>query len=136
MEKMNLEFKSEWVRNGIDENAVSFAQKFGKHLCPLYEGKPSKQALTTSQIRNFFGEVKRIQDKGFDKEKASFLLLKPKLAYAEARVLQKSGKSRISDFRKVMDKAHEAVSNDTQFLNFVNFLEATLAYHKFYGGKD
>jgi CRISPR-associated protein Csm2 len=97
--------------------------------------------MTTSQIRNFFGEVRRIQAKvqqsNFEgTNKTAFLLLRPKLAYAQARVISKVGKSRIEDFRTVMDKAHIAVINKEQFQNFVDFLEAVLAYHKFYSGRD
>jgi CRISPR type III-A-associated protein Csm2 len=58
------------------------------------------------------------------------------LAYAEARVKSKTANSRIEDFRKVMEKAHVSVQNSTQFQNFVDFLEAVLAYHKAAGGKD
>lgn len=107
-----------------------------KHICDLQNGRPGRMALTTSQIRNFFGEVKRIQAKKYDNDKSAFLLIRPKLAYAEARAIQKGGKSRITDFRQVIERAHGAVSNQTQFQNFVDFLEATLAFHKFYGGRD
>jgi CRISPR-associated protein Csm2 len=130
-------FSSQWITDGIDEDTVTFADKFGCHLCDLStDNRGGRMAMTTSQIRNVFGEVKRIQAKGYKEEKASFLLLRPKLAYAEARVIAKSGRSRIQDFRKVMEKAHIAVKNEVHFQNFVDFLEATLAYHKFYGGRD
>src|ERR1051325_9637086 len=39
--------------------------------------------LTTSQIRNAYGLVKRMEMRGFDPNE--FVLLKPKLAYAAAR---------------------------------------------------
>jgi CRISPR-associated protein Csm2 len=136
---MNInDFKKDWIVKGLDEAAVYFAEKFGEHLCDLQNDKRvGRMAMTTSQIRNVFGEVKRIQAKGFSNAKSDFLLLKPKLAYAEARVIAKSGKSRLSDFRKVMDMAHtEVKGEEQQFQNFVDFLEAILAYHKFYGGRD
>lgn len=140
---MNFEtlFDSKWITDGIDEKTVDFAEKLGKHLCALEPDKynpnkmkPSKIAMSTSQIRNVFGEVKRIQAKGWNEEKSSFLLLRPKIAYSEARAVAKTSNSRIQDFRKVMDKAHLEVKNETHFQNFVDLLEATLAYHKFYGG--
>jgi CRISPR-associated protein Csm2 len=129
-------FKTNWVSERLDDAAITFAEDFGQHLCDLQQGRPGRMALTTSQIRNFFGEVKRIQARGFEKQRTSFLLIRPKLAYAEARVLAKNRDSRISDFRKVMELAHGAVRTEPQFQNFVDFLEATLAYHKFYGGRD
>lgn len=136
MEFRTNDFKPSWITDQLDGVAIDFAQRFGEHLCDLQNGRLGRMALTTSQIRNFFGEVKRIQAKGYDKERSSFLLIRPKLAYAEARVLQKSGKSRITDFREVIERAHAAVQQPTHFQNFVDFLEATLAFHKFYGGKD
>lgn len=137
----NKTFKTEWIAAAnLGEDAIPFADEFGKHLCDLQQDRPGREAMTTSQIRNFFGEVRRIQAKiqmvGFEKSKPAFLLLRPKLAYAEARVKAKLGRSRISDFREVLEKAHHAVDNEAHFQNFVDFLEATLAYHKFYGGRD
>jgi len=133
-------FKDNWISTQLNVDAIDFAQQFGEHLCDLQDGKygktPGFAALTTSQIRNFFGEIKRIQAKTFDKQKSAFLLIRPKLAYAEARVLQKNKNSRIKDFRKIMERAHTQVQSDIHFQNFVDFLEATLAYHKFYGGRD
>lgn len=131
------DFKTNWIAaDNLHENAVPFAEEFGKHLCDLQQDRPGREAMTTSQIRNFFGEVRRIQAKGYEKDKTAFLLLRPKLAYAQARVVSKLGRSRITDFREVIDKAHQAVGNGDHFQNFVDFLEATLAYHKFYGGRD
>lgn len=136
------DFKTDWISGGIDEAAVEFADKLGEHLCDLQNDKRAgRMAMTTSQIRNIFGEVKRIQAKVQSqklegKTKSEFLLLRPKIAYAEARVLAKSGKSRVSDFRAVLDKAHIAVTDEKQFQNFVDFMEAILAYHKSYGGRD
>ncbi|NUQ23431.1 MAG: type III-A CRISPR-associated protein Csm2 [Saprospiraceae bacterium] len=135
-------FKSDWIGGQLpfNEDTVQFAQEFGAHLCDLQNDRPGREALTTSQIRNFFGEVRRIQAKvqqgGFDNNKVAFLLIRPKLAYAEARVKSKQGKSRIEDFRKVMEKAHLAVKDQDSFQRFVDFLEATLAFHKSYGGRD
>ncbi|MBN8685007.1 MAG: type III-A CRISPR-associated protein Csm2 [Chitinophagales bacterium] len=129
-------FKKEWIQTGLDESTIEFADNFGKHLCDLQQDRPGREAMTTSQIRNYFGEVRRIQAKGYENDRPSFLLLRPKLAYAQARVVSKMGKSRISDFKEVMDTAHKAVSSKEQFQHFVDFLEATLAYHKFYGGRD
>ena len=135
------EFKTEWIAaNYLGEAAIPFAEEFGRHLCDLQQDRPGREAMTTSQIRNFFGEVRRIQAKvqvdGFERSKPSFLLLRPKLAYAQARVISKFGRSRVTDFREIIDKAHLAVKEKEHFQNFVDFLEATLAYHKFYGGRD
>lgn len=154
------QFKSNWISSNLEGDFIPFAEDFGKYLCdPNDRGFPGREAMTTSQIRNFFGEVKRIQllirkknnkeDSKQEKEKkdlqaakTSFLLLKPKLAYAVARVTARNSRSRIKAFKKVIDQAHEAVdTNDLvsfkkSFQNFVDMLEAILAYHKAHGGRD
>jgi len=144
---MNFEAKfkeNTWITKGMDENGITFAEGFGLHLCDKKtsdEKFVGRNAMTTSQIRNVFGEVKRIQAKSqgqeFEKFQSEFFLLRPKIAYAEARVVAKSQDSKIKDFRKVMDLAHQEVKNDKENLQrFVDFFEAILAYHKFYGGRD
>jgi CRISPR-associated protein Csm2 len=130
------DFKTKWITGKLEPEAIDYAEQFGKYLCDLQGDRPGRMALTTSQIRNFFGEIKRIQGQGYDKERTAFLLIRPKLAYAEARILSKSGKTRMSDFRKVVESAHNVVSTAAHFKNFVDFLEAILAYHKASGGRD
>ena len=123
------EFNSEWITKGIDKIGIKFTDEFGKYL--------KNNQLTTSQIRNIFGEVKRIQMSGIGKNKTAFLLLKPKLAYAVAR----DGKRGLEQLKKVLDKAFDAVDLDNDKLediyqNFVDFFEAILAYHKSHGGRS
>jgi CRISPR-associated protein Csm2 len=122
------EVNLDWIRTKINRDGIEFAQKFGSALAANGRG------MTTSQIRNFFGEVKRIQMNGFGKESSqtAFLLLQPKLAYAAKR----AGNDYVDEFRKVMDKVHVAVNSENEFQNFVNFLEAILAYHKAAGGRE
>ncbi len=140
-----------WIETGLDEPGIDYADKLGLDLCDKRSKNdtyPGNNAMTTSQIRNIFGEVKRIQAKSTadknqketkldDKTKADFMLLRPKMAYAEARVTAKSRDSKIKKFREVMDEAHKYVNGNRDNLSrFVDFFEAVLAYHKFYGGKD
>jgi len=141
-----MSFKPDWIKTGITRPCVDFAEKIGEELCDLHQGRTGRNALTTSQIRNVFGEVRRIQNRvmsgNFDEEKAAFLLLRPKLAYAEARAMARNKQSKIQVFKKVVELAHNEVDvEDTnnrrqQFQNFVDFMEAILAYHKAYGGRD
>lgn len=89
-----------------------------------------KGGLTTSQIRNVYGMVKKMEMRGFDANE--FVLLKPKLAYAAAR----ANKAGARELRDVLSWAIEAVGSDqTRFARFVDFFEAILAYHKAAGGK-
>ena len=120
------DFKIEWITQGIDKDGIKFADDFGKFL---------SRPLSTSQIRNIYGELKRIQMKGFKSEKTAFILLKPKLAYATAR------SNPLKPFTDVFDSAFDAVDTENlekgskSFENLMDFMEAVLAYHKAYGGK-
>lgn len=145
------DFKSEWIAKNQLNNGIYYTQKLGFFLCNYREQGdkiiPGNNALTNSQIRNVFGEAKRIQMKVVDnpdkwqEEKINFKLLKPKLAYAVGRA---DPKNKIKDLRPVLDKAIDAVEDNEVNNNqesvdrlnrFVQFLEAILAYHKAYGGK-
>ena len=112
------------IINGDVVKLVDTAEKLGRHL--------KSQELTTSQIRNIFGLVKKMEMEGFDHRR--FMLLKPKLAYA-ARPSASSSRG-IQDLKKVLTVAIDNVGNDsTKFQTFVNFFEAILAYHRAAGGK-
>lgn len=131
---------SGWVSGGLDETGERYTEAFGKWL--------ADNKLTTNQIRNVFGEVRRIQMKGttrtFDSE---LLLLKPKLAYAKARKSQsgKGAEKSAEALQKVLSAGIDAIffvghkdrpqEKFDRFENFVNFFEAVLAYHRAYGGK-
>lgn len=131
-----VEFSKAWIESGITDDCIRFAEGFGSHL--------ERTKFTTSQIRNVFGEIKRIQMSGFDKQEAKtdFLLLKPKMAYAAKRAQDKDRQATgATDFERIMKLAHEAVKartdNDAfRFKNFCDFIEAILAYHKAAGGRD
>lgn len=145
----------EGIRAEVTDETVRFAEKFGKHLAkngrhtenrtnPKTRKEERVQVeeskLTTSQLRKFFGEVKRQQMIGYQEN--TFVLLKPKLAYAVGRV--KDGKKyyKIEDLYNVLTKAIDVVvSNETKdkskaFKNFIAIFEAIVAYHKAYIEKD
>ena len=137
--------KKEWICDKVDQTTVDFAKKFGTYLAKAdnwqeeRDGKTlnmSGSALTTSQLRRFFGEVKRQQSIGY--EESSFVMLSPKLAYAvgRARKEKKNGVKycKIEDFFTVFEDAIKKVnsSEDKQkaFKNFITIFEAIVAYHK------
>jgi CRISPR-associated protein Csm2 len=120
-----LAFDNKWIQNGADEKLVDYAEKAGKFM--------ANNGLTNSKIRSIYGEIKRIQMGEFEKEKSSFYLLKPKVAYALGRDDKNEG---LKLFKKVFDTASSSVSDQKSYQNFCNFIEAILAYHKAFGGKD
>jgi CRISPR-associated protein Csm2 len=117
--------KPEEVREAIEqggEKLVNLAKRIGE---TVVKDVKRDERLSTSQIRNIFGFVKRLEMRGFDRHK--FAMLKPRLVYAAAR----AGTEGAEIFRDAILAAIDAVSSDeSKFRKFVDFFEAILAYHK------
>lgn len=120
-----VQFKQSWITQGADKELDQFAEETGRYI--------GDNGLTTSQIRNFYGEIKRIQSGTFDKNQASFYLLRPKMAYAAGRFPKNEG---LKHFKDVIDNAWPCVKDNETYNNFCNLVEAILAYHRFYHPKD
>ena len=123
----------EEIQDKVTDVTVQFAEKFGKYLAvDDFDAEP----LTTSQLRKFFGEVKRQQMmKEFNE--TEFTMLKPKLAYAVGRAKlngKKNKAQKIEDFYTVITDAIDKVLNSSDrlkaFKNFITAFEAIVAYHK------
>ena len=119
----------EKVRNIIRQGGkllVEEAERLGQRL---KDGR-----LSTSQIRNVYGMVKRLEmSEKFDPNE--FVLLKPKLAYA-AGTMPRESTNAAHELKDVLSWAIDEVNTDKQkFATFVDFFEAILAYHKASGGK-
>ena len=100
--------------------------------------------LTTSQIRNVFGEVRQIQLTWGQHEARAYrraVLLIPKISYQAARV-ERQGREGMEELQRVLVPALELVAESkgedrrSHFMRFADFFEAILAYHKKYGGRD
>lgn len=127
----------QWIQNPITPEVVSWCESFGHFLAP--NDDRDNQALTTSQLRRFFGEVKRIQ-MNQPYSMSDIAMLNPLLAYAVGRDM-KNGRptTRILQFQQEIKVAINAIRPDyikDDFDNFVNIFEAIVAYHKYYGGRD
>ncbi len=116
------------VEKGIDANFIAWAEKFGKNI----------RYITSSQIRNVYGTVKKIEmsAKRDDFDLTALLMLKPRLAYARARARQRE----FEDLEKALAAAIDKVSKrgEDQYdrlLRFCQGFEAILAYHRAAGGK-
>ena len=130
---MANEININWVTGDdpINNQTINWAHDFGKYLAP--SDRFDKSAMTTSQIRKFFGEVKRIQA-DFSKHKDDAPMLSAKLAYAVGR---QKGAVKIRSFYNEFDKAIKAIDGKEENYNrFVKLLESTVAFHKFHGGND
>jgi CRISPR type III-A-associated protein Csm2 len=120
------------IQEKVTSVTVQFAERFGNYLA---EKDEYSEPLTTSQLRKFFGEVKRQQMIGYND--TEFVMLKPKLAYAVGRAKQngKKGKhQKIEDLYMVLanaiDKVESSSDKPKAFKNFITTFEAIVAYHK------
>lgn len=117
-----------WIKDGVDNDAIAQAKALGHHLA---EGT-DKEKLTSTQIMKFLGKLKRIKIaiagkiNGFDAEKQTIKLLEPQLAYA---VGKKKG-SKIKELYKEIQPAFSFIDDEKKFKNFVNLIEAVVAFHK------
>ncbi len=118
-------FDASWITKEASPALVQYAEDMGKFM--------AENGLTNSKIRSIYGEIKRIQMGEFEREKSSFFLLKPKVAYALGRDDKNEG---LRLFKLIFDEASKSVRDQKSYQNFSNFIEAILAYHKAYGGKD
>ena len=119
------------IEKGADA-LVDAAKELGESISDRNRG------ITTSQIRKVYSAVKKIQMKiqvDRDFERNDLILLKPKLAYVAARA-PRGREASTQKLQGALTQAIDRVDNHNKFKNFVNFFEATLAYHKAAGGQD
>ncbi len=117
------------------EKLVKAADDLGSELKGL--------GLTTSQIRALFGEVRQIEAewgmKGEARQRAlrRLILLKPKMAYRAKRERGRGVQELVSVLKPALEEVtgeKDSTIQDGNFVRFVEFFEAILAYHKSYGG--
>jgi CRISPR-associated protein Csm2 len=95
----------------IVESVKKFAEK-------KYKG------ITSSQLRNLYN-LALIQKK---KSPQSFQLLRPKLAYINARQSNSDAK----DIVDLLDSLIQKINDESDVIGFITFFEALVAYHKYY----
>ena len=117
-------FKSEWIKNDIDKECVDFCEKVAKYL--------AEAKVSSSLLRNIYGELKRIEAKGFELCKTDFFLLRPKVAYTIVRN-EKNDYAQL--FNAVYQKTSSNTSNEAHFSNLVRMCEAIIAFHKTHNPK-
>ena len=126
---------------------VDLAQEVMKKLSAVKDKWGNPSMVTTSQIRRFLtavntvtGKVEQYQNETGDLGKLSADLaaqvkfLKVKLAYQIGR----QGRF-VADFAKEADlmAAIDSIGDDVKkYEEFARYVEALVAFHKYYGGKD
>jgi len=135
----HVKLRKEWIQDQITSEAVEWSKSFGEFLQQDDSRNRGTKPLTTSQIRKFFGELKRIQADP-EKYKEEIPMLKAKLAYAVGRDKNGRGQSssKIKEFYEELEKGLDAIRPEdlkTDVVRFVKLVESIVAFHKFYGGK-
>ena len=98
-------------------------------------------SLTTSKIRNIlsmvsalYNDVQRYKEKELSEEFLS------RIQYLKMRIAYEAGREEsVEDFVKkanLMGEIKEIGTSKDNLILFCNYMEALVAYHKFYGGKD
>jgi CRISPR-associated protein Csm2 len=129
LDEMKLKMP-DWITKGITKDTVTYAEQLGRYL--------NKQDYSSSQIRNIFGEIKRLEMQGWSKTtETSLLLFKPKLAYGAARQSMKAASNLTEILKTGIDSIIDSEENNKEaaLKNFSQIFEAVLAYHKAFGGK-
>jgi len=108
-------------------DVVSMADDFGRVLA-------KNVRLKTTQVRKFFEAVKSVSiqlrtEEGFDLPGAC-AALRPQLAYMAGRI------DTVKPLMKVLDPCLAKIETAEDFQAFYRFFESTLAYHRYYGGRD
>jgi CRISPR-associated protein Csm2 len=139
MEYPNLSLQKKWVQSGTDSDLITWALSFGLFLTTEVN---NSKGLTTSQLRRFFGEIRRIEA-DYDNLKDDIVLINPKLAYAVGRDLDKSGRSKtkIKEFYEEIKSGllfirYNTENQEKDFKRLVKVVEAIVAFHKYHGGKE
>jgi len=125
--------KLKMILGGNTRELIKEADRLGKAL--------KEKNLTTSQIRNIFGEVRSIEQEvrvGTEKLPLSvqrrLLMLKPKMAYQVGRF---GNNQALRALVETLSEAIDLIGDDVErFHTFIDLFEAILAYHRFYGGRS
>ena len=102
--------------------------------------KLATEKLRMAQARDIFDELRQIESIWLREPERALRrlhLLRPKLAYRRARVQELEPLAEVLD-RAVVEvvSAGDAAQRHDRFRRLMEFMEAIVAYHKFYGGGD
>ena len=121
---------------------VKDAENFVKEKFINHTPKGDKIDFTTSQIRKFLSSVNRIENRVMAESETlsddianEIRYLKIMLAYQTGRA-EKAKKETRAFYNELIPKIDKIGNSKKAFTEFARYVEAIVAYHKFYGGKD
>lgn len=128
------------VAKAIPENYVDLAEEI-MHKELTSNGQKNQKVITTSKLRNWFSIANDIYNV---ESRSSEIGLKPesctKLLNLRVRIVYDAGKdSKIKDFvtsANLLSYIKGIGSSREQMIRFAQYMEALVAYHKYFGGRE
>ncbi len=125
-----------------DENYVQMAEKAMKELCAMRDKKEKEiKPVTTSKIRNLLAMTAAIYNDVVmsQSEKLSSEIV-GRINYMKIRFIYEAGREpkvkALVEKACLLDHISEIGNSRSQYILFSRYMEALVAYRKFYGGKD
>ncbi len=130
----------------MTENIQDIAKEAEDIIKSLEKDKRGNIVLKTSQLRKFLTAVNTVTNKvdvwhmTHLKEKALSEELSAQIKYLKVKLAYQSGRSDIvkdfSNKSKLFERINCIGSDYQKYKRFSNLMEALVAYHKYYGGRD
>jgi len=138
-EFQNPGFIRELVLNGIKREYIEKIEEFAKELGKNFE--PTQMYRIFNDLVKINDEVRRKDKKDIDLNDfhKRLLVLRPRIAYTFARIIDRSGKHDkeiIDTFRRFIINSIDIITDENSekaidyFKNFFDVYESILAYHK------
>lgn len=130
-----------------EEKVKDIAQEAEKVILRLKEDGGGKLVLTTSQIRKFLASVSALTNKVdvYRAQHAEAAALSPALAsavkYLKVQLVYQAAREpkKVKPFVEAsrLKECIDGIGTDLRaYEDFAHYVEALVAYHKFYGGED
>jgi CRISPR-associated protein Csm2 len=124
-----------------NDTYVKKAEDVMKHLSRNTDRRGNVKMVTTSQIRNLlamtadiYNEIRIMHEEKLNDE------IRSRLNYLKVRFVYEAGRNNdVKDFvtrAEILECLDEIQGLRSRYLLFSRYMEALVAYHKLYGGKD
>lgn len=116
------------------EEYVDKAEKVIKKL------KGNEEKLTTTKIRNLMAMTAEIYNEAMESDESLSNDTKSRIEYLRMRMVYEAGRDdavkALVIAAKLLDGLKEVKGNKKKFIRFYHYMEALVAYFKYYGGKE
>lgn len=124
-----------------NDTYVSKAENAIKELTKKTDKRGNQDMVTTTQIRNLLAMTADIYNEVcISMEEKLSEDIRGRINYLKVRFLYEAGRQRqvkyFVETAKIIECIDEIKGTKKNFILFNKYMEALIAYHKFYGGKD